>query len=160
MSSITQPYNLHYWKTEVSHWCLKNRKFIAFIMWTHSHCRYTYKLQVSHKSFPSAQQLLWNFITYEAASARNLLSIFPCSITFRVLTSNFHADLTHSESISCHTTKPPSSDSSDFCSKTYISFAGSGLFYIFSSSVYEIIPMNLHILLHTMLLTSRLCKET
>jgi hypothetical protein len=28
------------------------------------------------------------------------------------------------------------------------------------SSVYEIIPMNLHVSLHTTLLTSRLCKET
>ena len=77
--------------------------------------------------------------------------------TVKVLTSNFHAGLTHSESISCHTTKPPSSDSSDFCSKTYTSYAGSGSFY---SSVYEIIPMNLHVSLHTTLLTSRPCKGT
>lgn len=150
MSIITQPYNLHYWETEVSQWCLKNRKFTAFVMWTHSQCRYTYKLRVSRISFPSAQQLLWNFTTYDAASAKNLLYIFPCSITFKVLTSNFLAGLTHSESISCHTTKPPSPDSSDFCSKTFTSYAGSGLFIIFSSSVYEIIPMNL---------TSRLCKK-
>jgi hypothetical protein len=81
MSSIIQLYNLHYWETEVSHLCLKNGKFTAFILWTHSQCGYTNKLRVSHKSFPSAHQLLWNFTTYEAASARNLLSIFPYSIT-------------------------------------------------------------------------------
>ena len=84
MSSITRSYKLHRWETKASHWSLKNGTFTAFILWTRSQCEYTYKLRVFKKSFSSAQQLFWNFITYEAASARNILSIFPCSSTYCV----------------------------------------------------------------------------